>query len=290
MIIEKIVIKSFGTLTDMTLEFSERVNVIEGQNEAGKTTIAAFIKYMLYGFDGDDCADGVSERKKRINWNTGVAQGSMYVRAKGKRYLITRSTVPTDSSPRPTYKEEASIVDLETGTPAFGKLSAGEVFFGVDRELFDNTAFIGQIGDSSIDEDSVKSSIENILFSGSERLNTEKAAAKISDKMEALLHKTGTGGAIYELEQKLKVLEEDLARTNEANHMILAKEAELHEIREKRNAAVAKKERLHEMDACYKNVMLIKSFDKLHDTEKEFEQRSEALADFIDGNTHGFLY
>ena len=51
MILEKIVIKSFGTLTDMTLEFSEKVNVIEGRNEAGKTTIAAFIKYMLYGFD-----------------------------------------------------------------------------------------------------------------------------------------------------------------------------------------------------------------------------------------------
>ena len=50
MIIEKINIKSFGMLTDMTLEFSPTINVIEGQNEAGKSTIAAFIKYMLYGF------------------------------------------------------------------------------------------------------------------------------------------------------------------------------------------------------------------------------------------------
>ena len=48
MIIEKIVIKSFGRLTDMTLEFSERVNVIEGENESGKSTVAAFIRYMLY--------------------------------------------------------------------------------------------------------------------------------------------------------------------------------------------------------------------------------------------------
>ena len=47
MIIEKIVIKSFGRLTDMTLEFSDRVNVIEGENESGKSTIAAFIRYML---------------------------------------------------------------------------------------------------------------------------------------------------------------------------------------------------------------------------------------------------
>ena len=163
MIIEKIVIKSFGRLTDMTLEFSDRVNVIEGENESGKSTIAAFIRYMLYGFtDGD--GKGLEERKKRINWNTRQASGSMYVRVGDKRYVISRSTTPTDDSERTTYREEASIVDTETGAPAFGMLPAGEVFFGVDAELFDNTAFIGSIGDSSIDEASVKQSIENIIF------------------------------------------------------------------------------------------------------------------------------
>ena len=287
MIIEKINIKSFGMLRDMSMEFSDSVNVIEGRNEAGKSTLAAFIKYMLYGFEGVDGENGIGERRKRINWDTGRAEGSMTVRVRGRRYLINRCTVLVDpSAQRGTYKEESAIVDLETGTPAFGKSPAGEVFFGVKRELFENTAFIGALGEARIEEGTVKESIENILFSGSEKLSTEKAAAKISDKMEALLHKTGTGGVIYELEQKLAALEDELARTNEANHLILAKEAELHEIREKRSAAEKKKDSLHELDACYKNVMLIKSFDKLHDTEKEYEQRSEALADFIDANTH----
>lgn len=287
MIIEKINIKSFGMLRDMSMEFSDSVNVIEGCNEAGKSTLAAFIKYMLYGFDTADGENGIGERRKRINWDTGRAEGSMTVRVRGRRYLINRSTVLVDpAAQRSTYKEESAIVDLETGTPAFGKSPAGEIFFGVKRELFENTAFVGALGEARIAEGTVKESIENILFSGSERLSTEKAAAKISDKMEALLHKTGTGGAIYELEQKLEALEDELARTNEANHLILAKEAELHEIREKRGAAEKKKESLHELDACYKNVMLIKSFDKLHDTEKEYEQRSEALADYIEANTH----
>ena len=285
MIIEKIVIKSFGTLTDMTLEFSEKVNVIEGRNEAGKTTIAAFIKYMLYGFDGDESGVEVSERKKRINWNTGVAQGSMYVKAKGKRYLITRSTVPTDNSPRPTYKEEASIIDLETGTPAFGKLSAGEVFFGVDRELFDNTAFVGQIGDSAIDEDSVKKSIENILFSGSERINNQRAAAKISDKMEALMHRSGAGGAIYDLMIKENELEAKLEESDADNKEILVKEAELHRIRERRTAAEERQEKLREADSCYRNVMLIQTFDQLHALEEECEQKAEAYNSFIAENT-----
>ena len=289
MIIEKIVIKSFGLITDMTLEFSDKVNVIEGQNEAGKSTIAAFIKYMLYGFDEGDGSD-TAERKKRINWDTGIAQGSMYVRVKDKRYLISRSTVPTDNAARTAYREEASIIDLETGAPAFGKLSAGDVFFGVDRELFDNTAFIGQIGDSSIDEGSVKESIENILFSGSEKINNQRAAMRVSEKMRSLLHESGTGGAIVDLIKREETLEERLEACREDNKLILEREAELHKIRLRRHEAEEKQNRLHELNSCYSNVVLIQSFDQLHALEEEYEAKTEAYNAFIDENTRaGFV-
>ena len=289
MIIEKIVIKSFGMITDMTLEFSEKVNVIEGQNEAGKSTIAAFIRYMLYGFDENDAGE-VAERQKRINWDTGIAQGSMYVRVKDKRYLITRSTVPTDKSSRTAYREEASIVDLESGAPAFGKLCAGDVFFGVDRELFDNTAFVGQIGDSSINEGSVKESIENILFSGSEKINNQRAAARISDKMHSLVHEGGSGGAIVDLIKREEALEEKLESCKEDNKLILEREAELHRIRLRRLEAEDKQAKLHELNNCYSNVMVIQTFDQLHALEEECEARTEAYNSFVDENTRaGFV-
>ena len=289
MIIEKIVIKSFGRITDMTLEFSDRVNVIEGENESGKSTIAAFIRYMLYGFtDGD--GDGLDERKKRINWDTGAASGSMYVRVGGKRYVITRSTVPTDDSERPTYREEASIVDVETGAPAFGKLPAGEVFFGVDAELFDNTAFIGQIGDSSIDEDSVKQSIENIIFSGSERINKQRAEARINDKMQALLHEGGAGGAIVDLAHKEEALSERLDACNNDNRLILEKEAELSRIRARRAEAEEKQTKLYDLDSSYNNAMLIQTFDQLHLLEQECEEKTEFYNKYIEENTRAGFY
>ena len=286
MTIEKIEIKSFGQLTNMVLEFSDKINIIEGQNEAGKSTIAAFIKYMLYGFEATEGKDDVGERKKRINWDTGIAQGTMNVSVGDKRYLITRSTVPaTDVSQRRTYKEESSIIDLESGAPAFGKLPAGEVFFGVDRELFENTAFVGQIGDASINEGSVKASIENILFSGSERINNQKAAARISEKMEQLHHKNGTGGAITDLISKRDALEEQLFRAREDNQQILVKEAQLHAIKKTREESDGKLAKLHELDQCYKNVMLIQTFDKLHELEEECEAKAEAYNKYIEDNT-----
>ena len=286
MIIEKIEIRSFGLIKDMTLEFSPTVNVIEGQNEAGKTTIAAFIKYMLFGFDGVETDDKLSERRKRINWDTGVAEGSMVVRVKDKRYLITRSTTPTvKQDGRAAFKEESSIIDMESGATAFGKMPAGDVFFGVTKELFENTAFIGQIGDSAINEGSVKDSIENILFSGSEKINNQRAMTKISEKMEGLVHRGGGGGVIHDLMHKQEELENAMARSNEDNKQILAKETELFKIRQERAEAESKLERLYDLDSCYKSVMLIDTFDKLHGLEEDCVKKNETYHNFSEENT-----
>ena len=289
MIIEKLVIKSFGRINDMTLEFSDGVNIIEGENESGKSTIAAFIRYMLYGFT-DGNGNVLEERKKRISWDTGMAHGSMYVRVDGKRYVINRSTVPADKSENPTYREEASIVDVDTGAPAFGKLAAGEVFFGVDAELFDNTAFIGQIGDSGINEGSVKQSIENIIFSGSEKINKQRAISRISDKMNALLHEGGAGGAIIDLVRKEEALEENLEACNADNRTILEREAELSRIRARRTEAEEKQTKLHDLDSSYRSAMLIQTFDRLHVLEQEMEEKNEFYKQFIEDNTRSGFY
>ncbi len=290
MVIERIEIKNFGQLSNMALEFSDKINVIEGQNEAGKSTIAAFIKYMLYGFGASENSDSVGERGKRINWDSGIAEGSMDIAVNDKKYRITRSTVKVETAGRISYKEDSAIIDMESGTPAFGKLPAGEVFFGVDKELFENTAFLGQVGDASISESSVKQAIENILFSGSEKINTQRAVNKISEKMETLLHPGNTGGVIMDLIKKQDEYNEKLRTTDEDNKRILAKEAELHEIRMRKKEAEEKKANLLELQSCYHNVKVIQSFDELHNLEEELDKKNEAYNDFIYKNTkNGFV-
>ena len=286
MIIEKINIKSFGMIRDTSFEFSDTINVIEGGNEAGKSTVAAFIKYMLYGFDAEDEKNGeLLERPKRLNWETGVAEGSMTVKVKDKKYLITRRSERTESIGRPSYKEENMIIDLETGAPAFGKMSAGEVFFGVDKELFENTAFVGQIGDSAINRGSVKESIENILFSGNEKINNQRAASRVADKMETYLHKTGGGGAIYDLERRGAEFLEKFNRSDEDNKQILAKEAKLHELKTEREQEIKNEAKLTELDRCYENMQIIRAFDELHDNEKKADEKAEEYAAYVSRNT-----
>ena len=64
MIIQKIHINSFGPAVERDYNLSSGINVLEGKNESGKTTIAMFIKFVLYGLSGRAGEGGLSERKK----------------------------------------------------------------------------------------------------------------------------------------------------------------------------------------------------------------------------------
>ena len=44
-------IENFGKLSDLSVEFSDGINVINESNAWGKSTLAAFLKVMFYGLD-----------------------------------------------------------------------------------------------------------------------------------------------------------------------------------------------------------------------------------------------
>ena len=50
--IEKIEIASFGKLKNASLSASSGINILSAPNESGKSTLAAFIKFVFYGFAG----------------------------------------------------------------------------------------------------------------------------------------------------------------------------------------------------------------------------------------------
>ena len=46
--LEQASVRSFGLLRNYTVNFENGLNIVEGGNETGKTTLAAFIRFMLY--------------------------------------------------------------------------------------------------------------------------------------------------------------------------------------------------------------------------------------------------
>ena len=65
----------FGCLKDRKITFGDRLNILYGENEAGKSTILLFIKYMLYGLPKKS-AQGI-ERERSVSFDGKSASGSM---------------------------------------------------------------------------------------------------------------------------------------------------------------------------------------------------------------------
>ena len=59
-------INNFGKLSDLNINFNDGVNVINQPNGWGKSTLAAFLKAMLYGFDTKK-EPGAFERESSIS-------------------------------------------------------------------------------------------------------------------------------------------------------------------------------------------------------------------------------
>ena len=71
-------IDNFGKLSDFDYEFNDSVNVICEENGWGKSTLSAFLRVMLYGFENEIARDSFKcERKRYKPWGGGVYGGKI---------------------------------------------------------------------------------------------------------------------------------------------------------------------------------------------------------------------
>ncbi len=229
MIIESIYIKNFGKLADMKINLSDGVNILRGENESGKSTLCAFIRFVFYGLSGR-----AEEKLKYISWGASSVSGYIIANEGGKRYRIEREAVCSwDSDGKASVRERSAVIDCDLSQAVFRGQNAGEVFFGVPAEVFESTVYIGQVGDSYVGGRTLAESAENILFSASESTNAKKAIKKLDDARVYLLYKNKRGGKIAELTSEKEELEERLEKAKAESGDIIALEGTQRELDEK---------------------------------------------------------
>ena len=216
MYIEKINIGSFGKLSDRVFELQSGVNIVEGKNESGKSTLSEFIKFIFYGLSGRSVNGAMSERKRHLSWSTNSASGSIVLNDNGKRYRIERRIIPYASG----AKEEVNVVDLSSNTFAEGIKNPGEHFFGIPEEVFVSTVYVRQSDGAVFKGDDVGKAVGNIFYSADESVNTEKALKKLDEARVLIKHKKNTGRGLMdsleaERDELTAKLEEARCRNNE---------------------------------------------------------------------------
>lgn len=285
--IQKLIINEYGSFKNREFTLNGGMNVIEGDNESGKSTVLSFIRFMLYGMPRKS-ANTVTERDRGISWSGGVAGGSMELTVPDRDgephgYRIERHGQLRGATGHENYAETCKIIDLATGTEVFEGQEPGRALLGISQETFVSTACIRQLECTAVDGTGVNASIENLLFAANEGINTEKATSKLDEIRKTLLHKSGKGGLLFDLEAKKLILEEKLARAKAAAEEIVAKETTVAATGALETELGAKLRECEDAISLYENCTVLRRFDELHTREDAVAGLEATLTALRDG-------
>ena len=217
MILEKLYIDGFGKFSDYSLNFSPSIQILYGENEAGKSTIHAFIQAMLYGIPKGASKKEVFFQYRPFSKALGFG-GSLTFSHQGNSYCVQRDFLQGG---------EAHITILPQGE----KLSDGESFLQsvlspFSLESFKNTVSIRQLKSSTEREMvyELQAMLSNFQESGNVELNPQAALdyleqeeARLREKMipDATKRYSGLLGEVKNTHRSLSLLEAEEAQSSE---------------------------------------------------------------------------
>lgn len=186
--ISKVQINGFGNLADRNLEFSDGINVIHGNNEAGKSTLSYFIKSMFYGINKNKSGKQFSEFERFKPWNDVDFSGKIDYVLDDKKYSVFRDFNRNNSK---VFDGEGNEITALFNKDKSRGVEIGFSHFGIDEDTFFNSLFISQ-GNVSVGDNGRKTVIQkltNIIQNGNESISYDKAKQKIH---KILLDDVGT--------------------------------------------------------------------------------------------------
>lgn len=204
-------IENFGKFSDFTKEFDvNSKNVICEDNGWGKSTLAAFIKAMLYGFDNDTKKDTYENERKRFNpWQGGVYGGQLIFEAGGKVYEASRVFGAKEKDDVFVLKDEATGLSCDDYSSRLG-----EELFGLDSKSFSRSIFVSQNACDTSVTDGISAKLGNLTDSTDDISNYENASKRLTNILNAMSPKRSTG-EIFKQKDKMTELKQVISQGND---------------------------------------------------------------------------
>jgi uncharacterized protein YhaN len=235
MLIRKLKINYFGRFSNKEIELKPGINLIYGDNEAGKSTIHSFVKGMFFGIErlrGRGAASKDDLYTRYLPWEyPGAYGGSMDIEIGDKQYRLHRSFHANDKS--------FTVMDLSTGREV--QLKEGmicELIPGLSESTFKNTISIEQLKARTDSELStqVRNYIANLSVAKSKEVNVGRALSFLTEQRKKL-EPTQNPAVLKSLET---AIEEGIAREAKMDELT----GQLQELLEQEKQIQAQKEEL----------------------------------------------
>lgn len=264
--INKIQINGFGKVANKTMEFSDGINLIHGNNESGKSTTVHFIKSMFYGINKNKAGNAFSEVERFKPWKDNDFSGKIEYVHENKKYLAYRDFNRNNSK---VFDELGNEITALFNKDKSRGVELGFTHFGVDEETFFNSIFITQ-GNSVVENDERKNVIQkitNIIQSGDESVSFDKAKQKLH---KILLEEVGTDRTHN---KPINVVTREIDAVERMKENLISNKTKKENIIEKQKNII---NRIEEADREYENVKKVfevkDRYSKLvSEREKEYE-------------------
>lgn len=279
---------SFGALDGRRLELEDGLNILTAPNESGKSTWCAFIATMLYGLDTSarPKAGAQPDKLRYAPWSGTPMAGSMDVEHEGRRITIRRWTEKPNA---PMQAFSATYTGTDDPVPALTAENIGETLTGVQREVFERSAFIRQAGMAVQADAALEKRIHAIVSSGEEGVSYSETDKRLRQWQRH--RKPGAHGPAAETEQELVQAQEQLRRQREYAAEALELDEQLEALRGERAQAVRRMEkaravqRKRALDEMMRNRQRMRAIESEHEqAETACETRREALRASVFGD------
>lgn len=226
--IDNIKINQYGKLENKDFNL-QKLNLIYGKNESGKSTLLNFIESMFYGVSKNKNKKDFSDYELYQPWNGNEFSGNIdYTLDNGKKYYVFRNF--EKKNPK-IYDEQNNDVSENFKIDK----KDGNLFFieqtGITRDVLKSTLITEQ---NSVELDantqnSLLQKIVNITETGEEETSYKKAKAKL-DKM--FLEEVGTERST---ERPINKINENIKKFTQEINEIKKFEDEKYDIEERKN-------------------------------------------------------
>ncbi len=178
--IKEIKINNYGILKNKKINFENKLNIIYGKNESGKSTLLNYIKNIFYGISKNKNGKNISEYEKYLPWNEEEFSGKIkYELDNGENFEVFRDFKKKNPKIFNSNLEDVSgqfNIDKKDGSKFFYDQTK------VDEDMFSSTVLSMQqeVKLSKSDQNVLVQKVANLAASGEDTVSYKRALDRLN--------------------------------------------------------------------------------------------------------------